>query len=74
MLEKWTATSSMNFSQINSEVPHLMQNKPMKKHSLGAGCLENSFVENDVDVLMRNELNMSQQRASVAIRVNHIQL
>lgn len=49
-----------------SEDPHLMQNKPPQKHSLGAGWLERSFVENDLEVLVLNKLNMSQQCASAA--------
>lgn len=36
-----------------------MQNKPMQKHSLEAGWLEGSFVENELEVLMLNMLNMS---------------
>lgn len=62
----------MNFGQKYSEVPHLVKNKPTQKHSLGAGWLGNSFMENDLEVLMLNKLNMSQQCASAAMRANHI--
>lgn len=70
--EKRTATNSMKFGQKNRWVPHLMQKQPMQKHSLGAGWLESSFAENELEVLRPNKLKRSRQCASAAMRVNDV--
>jgi len=57
-LEKWAGGYLMKFSKRKCEVLHLVRNNPMHQNMLGAVCLESSFAEMVLQVLVDNKLTM----------------
>ncbi|KAK4820705.1 hypothetical protein QYF61_003625 [Mycteria americana] len=51
----------MKLNKGKCKALHLGRNNPMYWYRLGTGCLESSFAEKDLGVILDNKLNMSQQ-------------
>ena len=60
-LEEWANKNFMKFNKDKCKVLHLGKHKPGVQHRLGSTCLGSSSVERDVEVLVDNKLNMSEQ-------------
>lgn len=63
----------MKLSKEKCGVLHLGGNKPKQQHRLGDGYLSNSSAGKDLQVLLVGKLNVSQQCAFAAVKVNHRQ-
>ncbi|XP_064512720.1 sterile alpha motif domain-containing protein 1-like [Pseudopipra pipra] len=62
----------MNFSKGKCKVLHLSKNNSMHQYRLVASCLENSFEDKNLGVLVDNKLTMSQQCTLAAKMSNSI--
>ncbi|KAM9627508.1 uncharacterized protein ACIBXB_017354 isoform 1-T6 [Morphnus guianensis] len=71
-LEKWADKHALQFKKGKRIVLHLERNNLMYQYVLGNDWLESSLAEKDLGVLVDTKLNMSQQRALAAKRVNGI--
>ncbi|KAK4810839.1 hypothetical protein QYF61_008811 [Mycteria americana] len=71
-LEKWADRNLMQFNKGKGQFLHVRKTNPMHQYMLGADCLERSFSEKDLGVLVDTKLNMSQQCALVAKAANGI--
>ncbi|GAB0186293.1 mitochondrial enolase superfamily member 1 [Grus japonensis] len=64
-LEKQGNWILVKFSKQKCKVLNLGKNNPENQDRLGSGCLENSLVEQDLEVLVDTKLNMCQQSVIV---------
>ena len=71
-LEKWAGRNLIKFNKGKCKVLHLGRNNPMQQYMLAAAQLESSLAEKDLGVLGDTRLNMGQQCAPVAKKVNGI--
>ncbi|PKU46802.1 hypothetical protein llap_2886 [Limosa lapponica baueri] len=66
------AANGMRFKKAKCQVLHLGHNNPMHRYKLGEEWLESCLAEKDLGTLVNNWLNMSQQCAQMAKKVNSI--
>jgi len=71
-LTKWANRNPMKFNMEKCKVLQLKRNDSVHQYMLGATQLENSFEGKDLGVLVDIKVNMSQQCALVAKKVNGI--
>ena len=72
MLDQPVEVNCMRFNKAKSQVLHFHHNNPMQRYRLGEEQLGNCPVEKNLVVLVDSWLNMSQQCAQVAKKVNDI--
>uniref|UniRef100_A0A8C8S192 Reverse transcriptase domain-containing protein n=1 Tax=Pelusios castaneus TaxID=367368 RepID=A0A8C8S192_9SAUR len=71
-LEHWAERNLMRFNKDKCKVLHLGRKNPMHCYRLGTDRLSSSTVEKDLGVMVDRKMNMSQQCALVAKKVNGI--
>ena len=71
-LESWAGKYQMRFNKCEYRVLHVGRNNHMHQYRLGDDLLEVGSAEKDLDVLVNNSLEMSQQCALVAKNANGI--
>jgi len=71
-LEKQADSNLMKFNKEKCKVLQPRRNNPMHQYTLGAVQLESRLAEKDLGVLVDTKLNMSQQWALAAKKVNGI--
>lgn len=62
-LESWAITTCTKFNKSECQILQLGRGNPGYTYRLGDEMLENSTTEKDMEVLINNKLNMSQQNA-----------
>ncbi|KAJ7405606.1 hypothetical protein WISP_138570 [Willisornis vidua] len=69
-LDPWAEGNCMRSNKAKCWVLHSGHNNPLQRHRLGKQCLESCPAKKDLQVLVNSWLNMSQQCAQVAKKVN----
>ena len=69
-LENWAIANKMNFNREKCKVLHLGSRNGMHKYRIGDTWLNTSICERDLEVLVDNKLNMSQQCDKAAKKAN----
>jgi len=71
-LDRWAEASCMRFNEAKGQVLHFGHNNPMQHYRPGEEGLGSCLLEKDLVVVFDSWLNMSQQCAQVAMKVNSI--
>jgi len=70
MLKNWAQKDPVRFNRAKCKVLHLDHSSPHYQYKLGNERIEHSPAEKDLGVLVGEKLDMSQQYALVAQKVN----
>ncbi|TRZ07636.1 hypothetical protein HGM15179_019473 [Zosterops borbonicus] len=70
--ERWVCANLMKFNKVTCTILHLGQGTPKYKYSLGRECIKCSPEERDLELLVDESLNMSQQCVLAAQKANRV--
>ncbi|KAJ7413716.1 hypothetical protein WISP_88864 [Willisornis vidua] len=71
-LGSWAHASLIRFNKVKCKVLHLGQGKSKHKYRLGGEWLESSFESKDLEVVVDEKLQVTQQSALPAQKANYI--
>ncbi|PKU47772.1 hypothetical protein llap_1972 [Limosa lapponica baueri] len=71
-MDRWAEANSLRHIKAKYRTLHLGHNNPTQHYRFGEGCLESCPAEKDLGVLVDSQLNVSQECAQVAKKVNSI--